>query len=361
LRCYEKAVEHLGSCGGWERCVILQQLGAACIQQGRFEESQRWLDDCAAECARAKGHPKDAVLLNGCISTQQTRMEFCATIEQLRAQSRYKLGDEEQAMWHIAEAKRMEAATTGDAVQRIDTEQASRSAGISATAKTDEVRELWAATPKEQRRVKQYHFSDEGPTVLLVLDLNEHLGIGAEASAHVQSLQQFRVECESHTVNVQLRLRHRDRNILGFSLRLHPLVHEIVPEDTVPKLRGKDSKRRLEVKLFKRDKNQEWYGDLVKSSAPTLRSKTATSDSQGTLLNPLTAEELAKLPTPSGNGGENRPSFWSGSSPDWLQQPDRPRPAPMATLATFDVSASEAQRQESRVEVPTENLLNCMD
>ena len=45
--------------------------------------------------------------------------------------------------------------------------------------------------------------------------------------------------------------------------RLDPLCHEIVPEDTVPRLRGKESRRRLEVRLFKRNKDQKWFGDLV--------------------------------------------------------------------------------------------------
>merc|ERR1712013_291763 len=267
-------------------------------------------------------------------------MEFCVNIEKLRAQSRYKLGDEEKAMWHITEAKRMEAATTGDAVQRVQNEQSSKSTGIAAATKNDTARELWAATPQEERRLKQYHFADEGPTVLLILDLNEHLGIGTEASAHLESLQQFRVHCESRAVEVRLRFRLHAQNVVEFCLRLQPLVHEIVPEDTVPKLRGKDSKRRLEVKLFKRDKHQEWYSDLVMSSAPPSKSKTATSDSKGTLLNPLTAEEMAKLPTPSGRGGENRP-----------------RPIPMANAATFDIGVREAHSHEPRVEGQLENML----
>lgn len=44
---------------------------------------------------------------------------------------------------------------------------------------------------------------------------------------------------------------------------MDPLCHEIVPEDTVPRLRGKESRRRLEVRLFKRNKDQKWFGDLV--------------------------------------------------------------------------------------------------
>merc|ERR1712032_1279642 len=99
-----------------------------------------------------------------------------------------------------------------------------------------------------------------------------------------------------------------------------------------------------------RDKKKEWYSDLVKSSAPSSKSKTATSDSKGTLLDPLTAEEMAKLPTPHGKGGENRPSVWGAAAPGGLQQPDRPRPIPMANAATFDIGVREAHSHEPRVE-----------
>merc|ERR1712107_283562 len=75
------------------------------------------------------------------------------------------------------------------------------------------------------------------------------------------------------------------------------LVHEIVPEDTVPKLKGKEAKRRLEVKLFKRDKKTTWYGDIVKPG-PISKPKTTAPAVTNTLLNPLSEEEFAKLPTP---------------------------------------------------------------
>merc|ERR1711939_1012983 len=105
---------------------------------------------------------------------------------------------------------------------------------------------------------------DEGPTVSLHLDLNDHLGIGEEASSAVDSLSQFRVMCENDQVDIRVRLQRENGSICQFQLFLKPLAHEIIPEDTVPRLKGREGKRRLEVKLFKRDKQTGWSGDLVK-------------------------------------------------------------------------------------------------
>ena len=79
----------------------------------------------------------------------------------------------------------------------------------------------------------------------------------------MSSLRQFKVRCEEKCLEIQLRLR--SEKLWHFVLKLEPLCHEIIPEDTVPRLRGKDAKRRLEasrlhnchvlvakVKLFKR-------------------------------------------------------------------------------------------------------------
>lgn len=46
----------------------------------------------------------------------------------------------------------------------------------------DPYKKLWAEQAEEVR-LKQYSFMDEGPTVLVMLDLNEHLPIGNDASA----------------------------------------------------------------------------------------------------------------------------------------------------------------------------------
>lgn len=360
LRTYEKAIEYLGSDSSWERCMVLKQLGAVCVRKGRYKDALRWLGDCASECTHLQGHPRDANILNGSFNTKETRMEFSSTVEKIRAQSYYKLGDQEKAMEHLGEAQRMEAqaAGVGDAVERVDTEQASRAVGSTAVVKTDVVRELWAATPKEERRLKQYSFADEGSTVVLILDLNEHLGIGDEASAQVESLRQFRVHCENSTVDIQLRLRRKDGNVWHFWLHLEPLTYEIVPEDTVPKLRGKEAKRRLEVKLFKRDKQQKWYNDIIKS-APVSKPKAAAPAQKNTLLNPLTAEELSKLPTPSVSGVENRPCSWNSSGPMPLQEPERLKPAPASV--TSAAGAREDQRRAQNSEAMPEAVLDSMD
>merc|ERR1712039_148961 len=164
-------------------------------------------------------------------------------------------------------------------------------------------KELWAAVPQEEKQLKQYTFTDNGPTVLLMLDLNSHLGLeGTQGSDAVESLQQFRVICEKDSIDIQLRLQHPvTGKICHFQLWLHPLAKNIVPEDTVPKLRGKESKRRLELMLFKEDKQDKWFGNLV--SEAKARRESSNASAKGSLLNPLSAEELARLPTPAGAAG----------------------------------------------------------
>jgi len=314
IACYEKALEYhhrraargRGG-GGWEECIILQQLGAVCLRQRRLSEADKWLAECSKLCSQLDSHPRESVLFGGNMNTQQTRLEFASNVEKMRAKTCVELGDNQRAHMHVNEAKRLHAAVTGDAVER----QANTSAP---QAKTDPVKELWTAQPSEERQLTEYHFTDEGPTLLLMLDLNQHLGIGEEASAVVESLQQFKVNCQDKSVDIQLRFRRRSGAICQCRLLLDPLAKEIVPEDTVPKLRGKDTKRRLEVKLFKRDKQERWYGDLVtdKKVKPAEVSKQkAPAPAKGSILNPLTPEELAALPRPSDTQGDNRPSSFN--------------------------------------------------
>ena len=58
---------------------------------------------------------------------------------------------------------------------------------------SDPYKQLWAETPSEEVRLKQYRFVDEGPTVLVMLDLNEHLPIGDDASAAVAEQRRARI------------------------------------------------------------------------------------------------------------------------------------------------------------------------
>jgi len=287
-----------------------------------LQKASDWLSQCAEAVAQTEGHPRDQVLWNGQFSTPQTRIEFAVMVLKLRAKTCIELGDEQGAHTHINEAKRLQAAATGDAVER----QTALGPAAATPQSKDTIKELWAATPAEEKRMKEYHFMDEGPTVLVMLDLNTHLGIGEEASASVESLRQFKVECKEKSVDIQLRLRRCDGRVIHFRLQLDPLAKEIVPEDTVPKLRGKESKRRLEVKLFKRDKDMKWYGDLVSDRAktpqypePAAKGKTSSEPAKpaaakGSLLNPLTAEELARLPKPGESVCDNRPSSWRNES-----------------------------------------------
>jgi hypothetical protein len=330
VRCYEKALEWVDrraalrcqrgqkTAGSWERAVVLQQMGAVCIRQNRFQDAARYLEDCCAESAKTEGHPREATLFEGAFNTQQSRLEFLAMVEKLCANIYRRLGDEARCRKHIEEVERLSRLQSADAVERaVARGEAGQHSAETGTTKGMDAKALWAATPTEQRRLKEYGFTDEGSTVSLLLDLNDHLGIGTEASDAVSSLQQFRVNCKKDSVDVRVRLQRKDGAVCEFELLLEPLVHDIIPEDTVPKLKGREGKRRLEVKLFKDDKKTPWYSNLVKSSEKS-KQKTEVSKSKaekdvknhGTQLNPLTMEELARLPRPSGSGGDNRPSTW---------------------------------------------------
>lgn len=322
LRCYEKALEHHSSepqksSARWERSLVLQQLGAVCMRNHSFREAGRWLTACADEVQHARGNPRDVVLFNGAFKTQQSRHEFEASIEKLLANACLGQGDKEGSRKHLEKAQAIESsAQTFRAVDLVAAESVSLPDDVS-----DTIKSLWQAVHVEEKCLKEYQFVDEGSIVRLTLDLNEHLGMGQEASAAVTSLQQFRVMCTSDSVDVSLRLRRTNHDICQFRLLLCPLAHEIVPDDTVPRLRGRDNKRRLEVMLFKQNKDQRWCGDLVSSSPNHTASDTEAGKlpasqqpqppAKGTLLNPLSQEELARLPVPSGGACDNRPSCWS--------------------------------------------------
>jgi len=199
-----------------------------------------------------------------------------------------------------------------------------------------------------------------------LLDLNDHLGIGEEASVAVDSLKQFRVKCEAEQVDVRCRLQRDDGKVYEFQLLLEPMINEIVPEDTVPRLKGREGKRRLEVKLFKRDKKISWNHDLVKTyhkddvkdskkasakaaaaaaaQAPAA-AKAAGPRTVGTMLNPLTAEELAALPRPNNAGNDNRPSSWAGSGPVLLRK-DEPKAQTAPSVASTEVSRSASSKDK---------------
>jgi len=346
FECYKKALELSKMCrdtdqNRWERITILQQLGKLCINQGRPEDAKGWLADCAQLCSKADGHPKDSALFGGSFSTPQTRSEFAVTIERFRAKACFDLGDNNGANQHIAEAKRLDALAGGDAVARLTAQAATKEeAGRAADVNGNSPKDLWAAKPDTERRLKEYRHEDAGPCVLLILDLNDHLGMGEDASACVESLQQFRVHCESRLVDVQLRLRHKGK-VCHFRLLLDNLIREIVPEDSVPKLKGRPGKRRLEIMLFKAEKDASWTGDLVgrgkvpepldfdkkkKTAKPAVIA--AQEAPKGSVLNPLTPEELARLPRPGGGASDNRPSSWQQQA-----QTSAPSPAPEATVS----------------------------
>ncbi|CAK9031117.1 Hypothetical protein SCF082_LOCUS19504 [Durusdinium trenchii] len=304
LASYKKSLELLKNNNEWERCVLLQQLGAMSFRLGRMSEAKNWFQDCSQAMRAAPGHPRDARLFQNSFSTSQTRLEFAAKVEKFMAQICRHLGDNTGAHAHALEAQLLLSQGAGsDAVQRVEAGKAP------ATQGPDALKQLWEEEA-EEIRLKQYSFLDEGPTVLVMLDLNEHLPM-ENASTAVTSLRQFRVTCQEKSVEIQLRLRApaSGGKVKHFLLMLDPLSHEIIPEDTVPRLRGKESKRRLEVKLFKRNKEQKWFGDLV-ADAPAPKERAKKVAAKGSLLNPLTPEEIARLPKPGTTCSDNRPSQW---------------------------------------------------
>lgn len=300
----------------------------------------------------ATGHPRDVSLFHGAFSTGQTRSELKAQVEKMRAQAYHKLGDMPKAHSHLAEAQKLMALASGDAVERVEASKsaaaavggssgyggavgstapvATSAASTSKPAAEDlgaagDIRQLWAADVAEEAPLNKYRYTDDGATASLILDLNDHLGLGDEASTLVDSLRQFKVTCTAESVTIRLRIRcpptRKGYTVRELKMHLEPLALEIVPEDTVPRLKGREGKRRLEVKLFKRKADQKWFGDFVKSGekpkkaegesdaakkAPTV----AAAAPKGSQLNPLTPEELARLPRPSGGNCDNRPSSW---------------------------------------------------
>eukprot|EP00929_Paragymnodinium_shiwhaense_P009712 TRINITY_DN11398_c0_g1_i1.p1 TRINITY_DN11398_c0_g1~~TRINITY_DN11398_c0_g1_i1.p1 ORF type:complete len:508 (+),score=122.49 TRINITY_DN11398_c0_g1_i1:91-1524(+) len=393
-RCYEQALKHLGgrrkdggrrlpAAGTWERAVVLQQVGAVCLRNGAAKEAAEWLADCAEECQMATGHPRDVSLFQGAFSTQQTRSELKAGVEKMRAQAYHKLGDMPKAHSHLAEAQKLMSLASGDAVERVE------AAAASATEKPDaskggyaadggatmtpavgskapapvasnlgaagDIKELWGADIGEETALHKYRYTDEGSTVVLTIDLNDHLGLGDEASAMVDSLRQFKVTCEAEALTIRLRIRcpptKKGHTVREFRMHLEPLTQEIVPEDTVPRLKGREGKRRLEVKLFKRDASRAWLGEFVKAGVKTLKAedtasskvgKSAVSSApKGSQLNPLTPEELARLPRPSAGNCDNRPSAWRHDASPAQDPPKSAEPAVIAAPQEAPASLEE--------------------
>lgn len=306
------------------------------------------MDECSDECGLVDGHPRDAVLFGGACNTQQTRLDFVGTVEKLLAKAYKDLGDAPRANQHYEEVKRLSQLQSCDAVERAvargEPTQPNVARGVTeaTSAPSSELRNdpkaLWEATFVEEKQLSHYRFVDEGATVLLMLDLNDHLGIGEEASSSVHSLKQFRVNCKDDRVDVCVRLRPEKGHILQFQLLLQPLVHEIIPEDTVPRLKGREGKRRLEVKLFKRDKKMEWRGDLVKSEGKPKAAKVVETSRLGSQLHPLTAEELAALPRPS--SWQDRQGQAGQAGPVLLHREEVASPTPSSVVVAPLVSSS---------------------
>merc|ERR1711933_154331 len=125
----------------------------------------------------------------------------------------------------MGEAKRLESEVTGDAVQRaVAAESNSSKGGATIDGGVGDIKTLWAEETSDPIRLKSYRFTDEGPTVQLIIDLNDHLDLGEHASLLVDSLKQFRVSCEDKKVDIRLRIRHQNKKVQEFRLLLEPLV-----------------------------------------------------------------------------------------------------------------------------------------
>jgi hypothetical protein len=288
-------------------------------------------------------------------------------IEKMRAKVCHELGDEARLHEHVAQAKLLQAAMSGDAVERFENSPLAASAARehaavkASTTEADNARALWQVTPKLDKWITEYSYADEGQTVLLMLDLNTHLGIGQEASLLVDSLRHFRVHCEPRSADVKLRLRRENGEVWQFQLLLHPLVKEIVPEDTVPRLRGRPSQRRLEVRFFKRDKQEKWYGDLVsKDAGPPKKGGDRRKPEEGTLLNPLTAEEIARLPVPSAGGtGENRPSGWQQQEKQEQQEQQKQQQQQTRQQTPLPAHADHESHHKTQVIMGPQSVAPC--
>merc|ERR1712224_1136594 len=84
--------------------------------------------------------------------------------------------------------------------------------------------------------------------------------------------------------------------------------------------------------IFKRDKQMPWSTLLQPGKASGLPPKSAAvgSPEKGTLLNPLSADEIASLPRPvGGSGKENRPSGWAAQA-EALEPTQKSTPSPPA-------------------------------
>lgn len=320
IRCYEKTMQLITDRGGsWERCTVLEQLGKTLLNSKRYAESEKYMLDCLIEIDRTKGHPRDVQLFAGGFTTNRTRREFTSTAHKILAKLYMEQGRQQDLQYHYRLAQELEKEVSGDIVEKMSGGSEStkggphtKTSGQTVAQPVDEIAQLWQAVPLEKRNLKLYSYTDEDQTVSMILDLNEHLGIGPEASAAVTSLRQFKIECENDKCDVKLRLKHQGC-IWEFRLLLLPLYEEIIPEDTVPKLKGKPEKRRLEVKLFKKDKKRSWYKLLNETEegkrrlAQEVNKGVKEAETQkATQFNPLSAEELAALPVPGGNA-TNRP------------------------------------------------------
>eukprot|EP00746_Dinoflagellata_sp_MGD_P164177 gnl/MRDRNA2_/MRDRNA2_92660_c0_seq1.p1 gnl/MRDRNA2_/MRDRNA2_92660_c0~~gnl/MRDRNA2_/MRDRNA2_92660_c0_seq1.p1 ORF type:complete len:538 (-),score=123.29 gnl/MRDRNA2_/MRDRNA2_92660_c0_seq1:98-1711(-) len=374
IRCYEKTLEKISNRkNSWELCVTLEQLGKVCMQNKRRAEAERHLLQCVTEVDRTPGHPRDEDLFQGGFSTKQTKRQFQTTLHKLLAKLYLDQQRMDEVRHHYALAQKFDAAVQQqDAVEAQLQREASGSSSAPSKAYSppvDDIARLWKATPESRKNLRNYHYSDEGSTVSALLDLNEHLGLqGTSASEAVSSLRQFRVTCEEDKCDVLLRLES-DGCVKEFRLLLYPLSHEIIPEDTVPKLRGKPEKRRLEVKLFKKEKKITWRGltDETESGKKKLAKELGKDTREkvpekATHMNPLTEEEIASLPKPSDvrAPSANRPSGWSksGGYADEERQPvtSQPKATPQQQkqpVVSQPKATSQPQVQPKKQEWPT--------
>lgn len=362
IEVYHEAIatlRELGSRHSWENIVARQMVGALSLKGGLLDDARRWLSECAALVVETPGHPRDRKLF-GTVSSRHSRGEFAAMVARLRAKERHDSGDVAGARSFVEESKRLledPLCPVGRSVAPPLCKPGATDLDIAS-----DLKQLWVTIPDQSSRILRYRFEGGmSDSSIVTVELNEHLDIGEAASLAVQSLGQIRVACTTDSVEARVRLQHQGR-LCEFVLHLLPLAREIIPQDTIPKLRGKPDRRRLELLLIMRDKGRGWNGELL-SDRPRPRSLEKVVLSQpGTLssappLLPLPQGQppprtMQQAPQSTPHKGQRRPSEGAeadGALPRWVESVkvvEAPQRLTLAVKLSSDISPQELRLED---------------
>jgi tetratricopeptide (TPR) repeat protein len=278
--CFRRALNHVLT-PEWERAVLLQQLGKVLLRATKPAEAKPHLKE-AIEIAEELPDVPSTSLFGGAFSCSMDKSSYTETSLNLLAKACYDTGSMEDAKKLREIALNVKARHEEE---KAKAEEAKRLAAIEAAKPSA----LWAKDMREAP-LGGYTFADGEGTFFLYVSI-EHLQ-GAEV----------RVEPGDEGKSILIRARAADWGVEKV-LWLAPLANEIVPEDTVHKMR----KSGLKVTLFKREKKRRVYSllDLQEKPIPRKRKEFAQD---------LTEEELAKLPQPSEGTHDNLPSSFTATN-----------------------------------------------